>query len=143
SFLGMVMNFGIRLLGSSPKLQALTKLALIETLGQVKGDLSKVQGLPPEMKKLVRVLIQSRNQAVMDDLATELKGLVQSIAIFYGAGHMPDMEQRLKRDFHYRPVEEIWLTAISINPAQAGVTEAEEQMIRSLIRWQTEALQQE
>jgi hypothetical protein len=141
SFLGMVANFGVRLLGSSPKLQALTKLTLIETLGQVKGDLSTLQGLPPEMKKLVQVLIQSRNQAVMDDLAVQLKKPVKSISIFYGAGHMPDMEQRLKRDFHYRPAEEIWLTAIALDPTRAGVTATEQEMIRSFIRWQMESLQ--
>jgi hypothetical protein len=143
SFLGMVMNFGVRLLGSSPKLQALTKLALIETLGQVKGDLSTIQGLPPEMKKLVQVLIQSRNQAVMDDLAVQIKKPVKSIAIFYGAGHMPDMEQRLKRDFHYQPAEEMWLTAISLDPTRAGVTATEQEMIRSFIHWQMEALKPE
>ena len=142
SFLGMVMNFGVRLLGSSPKLQALTKLTLIETLGQVKGDISQIQGLPPEMKKLVQVLIQSRNQAVLQDLATELKKPVKSISIFYGAGHMSDMEQRLKRDFHYRPAEDLWLTAIALQPARAGVTETEQQMIRSFIKWQMEALKQ-
>jgi hypothetical protein len=141
SFLGMVANFGIRLLGSSPKLQALTKLTLIETLALVNGDLSTIQGLPPEMKKLVQVLIQSRNQAVMEDLAVQLKKPFKSISIFYGAGHMADMEQRLKRDFHYRPAEETWLTAIALDPARAGVTATEQEMIRSFIRWQMESLQ--
>jgi hypothetical protein len=143
SFLGMVMNFGVRLLGSSPKLQALTKLTLIETLGQVKGDLATIQGLPPELKKLVQVLIQSRNQAVMKDLALELKKPLKSISIFYGAGHMPDMEQRLQREFHYRPAEELWLTAIALDPTRAGVSATEQEMIRSFVRWQMEALKPE
>jgi hypothetical protein len=87
------------------------------------------------------VLIQSRNQAVMEDLSVQLKRPFQSISIFYGAGHMADMEQRLKRDFHYRPAEETWLTAIALDPTRAGVTATEQEMIRSFIRWQMESLQ--
>jgi hypothetical protein len=143
SFLGAVVQFGVRLLGTSPKLQALTKLALIETTGQLQGDLSQMKGLPPELKKLMLVLIQSRNQAVLRDLKAALKTerTPQRISIFYGAGHMPDMEQRLRNELNYQPVEAVWFTAISVDPVKAGVTEAEIGFLRSVIKAQMEELQ--
>lgn len=142
SFLGKVVQFGVRLLGSSPKLQALTKLTLIETIGQLRGDLSQMQGLPPEMKQLMQVLIQKRNQAVLKDLKAALRqrSSPRSISIFYGAAHMPDMEQRLRKEFTYRPAEEVWFNAISVQPGKAGVTEVELNFIRTLVRAQMEEL---
>jgi hypothetical protein len=144
SLLGTVVQFGVRLLGSSPKLQSLTKLMFIEAIGQLKGDLSQMQGLPPEMKKLMHVLVQRRNQAVLKDLKTALnqKPPVRSISIFYGAAHMPDMEKRLRDECAYRPAEEVWHAAISVEPAKAGVNEMEQNFIRKLVQSQMEELLQ-
>jgi hypothetical protein len=143
SLLGAVVNFGVRLLGTSPKLQALAKLTLIETIAQLEGDLSQLQGLPPEMRKLMQVLIESRNAAVLKDLKVELKKKrpAKSVSILYGAGHMPDLEQRLRRDLKYREADARWLTAISVNPAEAGVSEAEMAFVRGLVKWQMQELQ--
>lgn len=143
SLLGALAKIVVNVLGSSPKLQAITKLALIETLGQLKGDVSQLKGLPPEMSELVKVLIQARNQAVVDDLKAELqkKARPRSIAVFYGAGHMEDLEKRLRSELKYRPAEEFWLTAFSVDLEKAGVTDAEVQLIRSLTKWQMDQLQ--
>ena len=143
TFLGGLAKVVVSVLGSSPKLQAITRLALIETIGQIKGDISQMKGLPPEMTGLLKVLIQSRNQAVVDDLKAELKGKnrPRTISVLYGAGHMDDLEQRLRAQLKYRPVEQFWLTAFSVDLGKAGVTEAEVAMIRSLVKWQMEQLQ--
>src|SRR6185436_19487934 len=103
----------LQLVAESPKLQAITKLALIEAFGALKGDMSQMQGMPEELKQLMDVLIRERNKAVMEDLRAELKSAkrTDSIAIFYGAGHLADLEKRLSRDLHYRPGEQIWLPA--------------------------------
>ena len=144
SFPGAIAKLMVTLLGSSPKLQAITKLALIETLGQVQGDLSQMQALPPEMKNLVQVLIQARNQTVLNDLKAELKRKSPpgSVAIFYGAGHMADLEKRLTHELHYRAAGQFWLTAFAVDLEKAGVTDAELQVIRSFVAWQMEALRQ-
>src|SRR5207249_1728540 len=107
----------------NPKLQGLSKLALIETIAQIKGDPSQLRGLPPQMNQLLEVLVQKRNQKVLEDLKAELKkkaGL-KSIAIFYGTGHMPDLESRLRTELNYRPAEQLWLTAFSVNLARSGI----------------------
>lgn len=58
-------------------------------------------------------LIGQRNKKALDVLRRELAKGKQHVAIFYGAAHMPDMEERLKRDFglHPDPKSLRWLTA--------------------------------
>jgi len=143
SWLGTVMVVVAKLLGSSPKLQGMSKLAIMETVSQVKGDISQLKGMPPEFARLVKVLIDARNQAVMQDLKVELKKKVspKSISILYGAGHMEDMEKRMQSELKYRPADHFWLTAFSVNLEESGLTEADIQMIRGIIQWQMELLQ--
>jgi hypothetical protein len=143
SWLGTVMTVVAKLLGSSPKLQGMTRLALMETVAQVKGDISQLKGMPPEFARLVKVLIEARNQAVVQDLKAELKKRVppKSISVLYGAGHMQDMEKRMQSELSYRAADHFWLTAFSVNLEESGLTEADVEMVRGLIRWQMELLQ--
>jgi len=135
-------QLGLSFLSSSPKLQAFGKLALIEMLGQMQGDPQRLQGLPPQIHDLLTVLIQKRNEKVLRDLkvAAAKTARNSSIAVFYGTGHMPDMEIRLRQQLNYRPVEQIWLTAISVNLAESEISPAEWGFIRSLIRRQFEVI---
>lgn len=143
SFLGSIFKMGVQLIGSSPQLQAITKLTLIETLGQIKGDFSEMRGLPPDMKRLVKVLIEARNQNVVDDLKTEFKAVPRpgSIAVFYGTGHMEDMEKRITRELHYRPDGEIWLTAFSVDARKTGLSPSQLQMVRNIVKWEMDQMQ--
>jgi len=143
SMLGIIVHMGVKLIGSSPKLQALTKVAVIEMFGNLEGDISQAAGLPPGMKNLIDVLIQGRNQVVLRDLKAELPKLRQrdSTAVFYGAGHMHDLESRIRHELNYRPANQLWLTAISVDPGQAGITAAEVRMIQTMVKWQLDALQ--
>lgn len=143
SFLGTLLHAGLKLIGSSPKLQALTKVMLIEILGQLKGDMSQLKGVPPEIQRLLEVIIRERNKVVFDDLKTELRAFSppRSISVFYGAGHMADLERLLRDELKYRPLDEVWLTALTVNTRTAGLSNLEMEMMRSLIQWQMEALQ--
>ena len=142
SLLGMIAQFGMRLLGSSPKLQAMTKLMLIEIFGQLNGDFTKMGAASPEIKELLRVLIESRNQIVLEDLKVELKKdrPPASLAVFYGAGHMGDLQKRLVRELRYRPGTDVWLTAFSVNPSQTGLSASDVNLVRSMVKWQLDAL---
>jgi hypothetical protein len=143
SALGMIVHLGIKFIGSTPKLQAMMKLAMIETLGRFQGDLSEAKGIPPEMQRLMRVIIRNRNDVVLRDLRQQMghthKG--QSISIFYGAGHMTDLENRLVNDLRYRRRGELWLTALAVNTRSAGLSQQELRMVQSLVQWQLDALQ--
>lgn len=145
SWLGAILHVGAKMLGSSPKLKAMTRLMFIEILGQLEGDLTQIQGLPPDMKEVLQVLIRERNKVVVRDLKSALRksNPPSSIAVLYGAGHMDDLQKRLASELDYHPVEDQWLSAISVQPARAGLTAAEIEMIRGLIKWQMESLQKE
>jgi hypothetical protein len=143
SFLGTLLHAGLKLIGSSPKLQALTKVMLIEILGQLRGDLSQLKGVPPEIQRLLEVIIRERNQVVFDDLKAAIRAPSppRSISVFYGAGHMADLERLLREELRYRPADEIWLTALAVNTSAAGLSTFEMEMMRGLVQWQMEALQ--
>jgi hypothetical protein len=138
SFFDSVLQVGLRFLGASPKLRALGRLALIDVIGEIQGDFSHLHGMPPEMQQLLEVLLERRNQKVVSELKTDLSllGKHDTIAVFYGTGHMPDLEKRLGQQLHYRSVAEHWFTAFSVNLAKAGVSESERQSVRNLVKLQ-------
>jgi len=138
SAFGKVLKGVMQLIGDSPRMQAMMKLALIETLGVLRADPSRMKGLPPDMQKLLEVLIRERNKVVVEDLRRELKRARRgtSIAVFYGAGHLPDMEMRFRNELKLRPAEDVWLPAFSVNTARAGLSNFELTFLRSIIRSQ-------
>ncbi len=56
-------------------------------------------------------LITDRNEKALGVLTEQIEAGKKKIAIFYGAGHMPDMAKRLADDFHLRRGETRWLKA--------------------------------
>ncbi|MEX2288158.1 MAG: hypothetical protein WD648_13775 [Planctomycetaceae bacterium] len=56
-------------------------------------------------------IITERNKKALKVLRDEIDGGKKSLAIFYGSGHMPDMEKRLIADFDLQLKETRWLTA--------------------------------
>lgn len=56
-------------------------------------------------------LIKGRNAKAFEILREELEAGRQTVAVFYGAGHLPDMAERLESEFAMTPVETTWLDA--------------------------------
>ena len=135
---------------ASPRLRATVQLVMIETLGGVEGDLGDVKGLPPELRRLMDALINERNRVVVTDLRRAVAGWKADrrdrsgrgpgIAVFYGAGHMVDLEERWTRELGYQPVAEEWRPAFSVNPQAAGLGEAEVRFARSMVREQLKGI---
>jgi hypothetical protein len=136
SLLNALIRVAIPFLATSPGLQGVTKLALIEVLGQIDGNPANISGLPESAKQLLVVLLDHRNQRVMDDLQRELLHMRKhdSAAILYGVAHMPDLEQRLRTRLHYRPAETHWLTAFEVDSEKAGISAAQIRFLRELLR---------
>ncbi len=61
------------------------------------------------------VIVTERNRVAMNVLRDELKKKKRRIGIFYGAGHMPDLEKRLGR-LGFRKVREEWILAWDLEP---------------------------
>jgi hypothetical protein len=144
SFLGSLVKLGVQFIGANPQLQAITKYTLIEAVGRLKGDMSDLREMPPDMKQLIQVLIQARNNKVISDLKIELKRVPRkgSIAIFYGTGHMANMEEKLETELHYRPAGDVWLTAFSVDLQKSGISPGEALMLRNMVKWQLDQMQQ-
>jgi hypothetical protein len=136
SFFDTLLQTGLRMLGASQKFQALSKLALMDAIDDIGGDPGRVSGLPEDIKSLLEILIERRNERVIEDLKSDLPevGRGGSISVFFGTGHMPDMERRLRKELHYRPDGQIWLTAFGVDLDRAGVSEKEREFVNDLVR---------
>ncbi|MHC4080898.1 MAG: type II secretion system protein GspG [Planctomycetota bacterium] len=90
------------------------------------------------------VIIGERNQVVVDDVKAILAGEpeVESIAIFYGAAHMPDLARRLDEQLGYRPAGAQWFTAFEVNLAASALTPQQLKSLRRMIRMQLRQMQQ-
>ena len=145
SFVAALVGAGMKLIGSSPKLQAMMKLMMIEVLGRFEGDMSQFQGLPPEWQRLVEILIRARNDAVIKDLQVELgkRSPPKTIAVFYGAAHMEDLERRLTRELNYRPSREEWFSAFSVDLQKTQISDAELKFVQGFVDWQMQMLKQQ
>ena len=56
-------------------------------------------------------LIKGRNAKAFKIMKEELDEGKQRVAVFYGAGHLPDMAERLEADFGMRSKKTTWLDA--------------------------------
>jgi hypothetical protein len=139
NFLGKALSF----FGKDPKFRALMKLAIVETFGSIEGDVTRLaKASGPGMEKFMRVLLEDRNAIVFRDLRKVLKGKnpPDSIVVFYGAAHMPDLENRLVKKLGFRPDGNEWLAAFGVDPKKAGLSAIEVELVRKMIRMQIQKI---
>jgi len=88
------------------------KKMMLTTLGEGGNQIANLAG-----DEFERVIIQKRNQIVIEDLKQVLKDRagLESVGLFYGAGHMADMQDRLVKQLDYKPVSTLWLPAITVD----------------------------
>ncbi len=109
--------------GDSPDLDLISALFSDDRPRRLKIALAKQLA---EMESLMvsfggengTVLISDRNKRTFDVLRTQIKAGKKKFGIFYGAGHLSDMNDRLRKDFGLEPVEITWLTAWDLAPKQ-------------------------
>jgi len=109
------------------------KVLLIEML----GDESVLEiGFSQFDEGFAEVIIDERNQIVIDDLKQliERETPLESVAILYGAGHMPDMARRLGEQLGYEPNGARWLRAIEVDLTESAVSETDVKRLRLLVR---------
>lgn len=63
-------------------------------------------------------LITERNKKALEVLQRQLNEGKSRVAVFYGAGHLSDMERRLVQDFGLQKTHQQWLTAWRIDPSR-------------------------
>ena len=135
SLLGRMASLALGFIKSNPRLAASVKVMMVDVLGSEDA----VSIGPAEMKKMMGVILKDRNDVVLQDLRAVLAGEQRKdVAIFYGAGHLADMEEKLVRDFGYTRESEKWLEAISVRPTDAGMTREEAKSMREMMKKQVE-----
>lgn len=112
---GQLLNFVLTQAASRPALSNILRGAVITALSD--PNIRK-KSVTPDSVKLESIIIIERNKIVLADLKALLKTSkrlpkpIHSIALFYGAGHMENIEQHLVSDLGYRATNTQWLTAI-------------------------------
>ncbi len=124
---GLVLGF----IRANPTSQAMAKLLMVEVLGHADELMAQAGGAGAMMK----VIVLDRNEAVFDDLKKVISSepAVHSVALFYGAGHLPDMERRLTKEMGYTFTEDRWFRAIDMDLKALGIDPAQARVIRESI----------
>ncbi|MFK7962317.1 MAG: hypothetical protein AB8G96_17540 [Phycisphaerales bacterium] len=111
------------------------KVMFVEMLGDESVFDSGMQQLDPAFGE---VIIDVRNQRVIDDLAAVLtRGpeRLETIAVFYGAGHLVDLGERMEDQLGYEATGDVqWLPAISIDLKSSPVSERQLRQIRMMVK---------
>lgn len=89
------------------------KRSLAPMLGEAEALIDEIEGEDGT------VLVTERNKVVMAILDRELNRGRREVAIFYGAGHFPDLERRLLADGFQRQAG-VWITAWEIAEPKPG-----------------------
>jgi len=120
------------------------KIVLIEMLG---NETIMEQSFNQFGEAFTDVIINQRNAVALDQLRRIIaeKKNVESVAIFYGAGHMADFHQRLIDEFNYTALPEAttWRSAIGVNLRTSNLPPAQiEHMRRAMRRMLEQSMKQ-
>ncbi len=134
SFEARVAGLFLSLIGTSKTLSAAVKVVMLESLSNTEASFDAF-GTSEALRAVQKVIIDDRNRIVLDDLkrviATESDK--KSIAIFYGAGHMPSFERSLRDEFCLTPVADAWTPAMRVDPKETGLSKAEWKRVRDMV----------
>jgi hypothetical protein len=128
---GELLEKLLTMIGGSPQFQALARQIMIEVLAEP----DTLDQLGERFDSVMEVLVVDRNRIVLDDLRRALAAgdAGESIALFYGAGHMDDLEQVLVGELNYQPSETVWERAMVANLAETGLAPAQLNFIRAML----------
>jgi len=131
---GMLLRFLQMLDGMyDGAISEMVKVLFIEILGDEEMIKASMKQFGADF---ARILISERNQIVIDDVARilETQPEVESIAILYGAAHMPDMAERLTEQLAYQEDETDWLRAIEVDLTESHIDTRQLMQMRSMVR---------
>jgi len=133
-------SFGSKLLGfllgfveRDPQMAMMIKMMLVETVANADALL---EAQPGAIGAFMKVIVVDRNTAVLDDLrkVIDSEPEISRVALFYGSGHLPDMEARLEKDFGYRFEKDTWFTAMDLDLASTPGGQKQAEQMRRMIR---------
>ncbi|MDZ4744210.1 MAG: TraB/GumN family protein [Verrucomicrobiota bacterium] len=66
-------------------------------------------------REYFRIILEERNQKVVEAIETALKSGKKNIAVFYGAMHLPGIQESLIKDFKAKETGKVWVNAWKLN----------------------------
>jgi hypothetical protein len=95
------------------------KFLLAQELGKIEDLLA---GIEEGKDGKGSVIVTERNKKALRVLKDKLRRGKRKLGIFYGAAHMPDIEERLVRELGFQKLDEKWLVAwdVSSKPKPEG-----------------------
>lgn len=133
---GRLVGIMLGFIKANPQMAFAMKMMMVEMLANADETLrSQARAGGMDLEKMMKVIINDRNEAVFEDLrkVLETEPNLRSIAIFYGAGHLPDMEQRLL-GMGYRFDRDEWFTAIDLDLSRQPGGAAQATQMRQMVR---------
>ncbi len=130
---GRMATVAVRLIGASPRMREVFKAMIVETLADAERAMASQ---PAAMQRMMQVILHDRDEVVLHDIGRVLEesGRYGSIAVIYGAAHLPGVEKGLRERFGYTPVATKWVPAIRVDLEAAGFSEREAQMMLRTMR---------
>ena len=90
-----------------PSIKEALKIFLVEKLAKVDTILASTMDATT-----LNVLLGARNKSIEDvyEKTISVPDPPKSVAIFYGAAHMPDVQKAMAAKYGYKPAEQTWFT---------------------------------
>lgn len=133
SVMGKMAGMLIGMLSASPESRAMLRVMMIETVAH--ADAVMAAKLPADLNKVMGVILEDRNRVVLADLKKliDTEPGVKSVAIIYGAGHLPGVERALVADLGYTPAGDTWRTAMEVDTKDGAITAAQIKTFREMV----------
>ncbi|MAO22701.1 MAG: hypothetical protein CMJ35_13215 [Phycisphaerae bacterium] len=130
SFSAKIAGFVLGFVARSPQLSSMMKLVMMDMLALV-----ETTNIMEQQEAMQAVIVDGRNDVVIEYLKDTIAKHPNyaDIAIFYGAGHMPGLEEALV-EMGYEPAGDTWAQAMTVNPKDTGLNEGQVKMMRNMIK---------
>lgn len=131
SFQAKAIGFMLKFVERSPTLSSMMKLAMMDMLALV-----ETTDIMEQFDGLSTVILHGRNDIVVQYLKAELQAHpgYDDIAVFYGAAHMPGIEEVILTDMGYEFDSNIWAQAMAVNTKGTGLSPQQIEMMRNMIK---------
>lgn len=131
SFQAKLMGFALKFVARSPMMSSMMKLVMMDMLALMESSEMLAQ-----FDAIEKVILHGRNDTVIEYLTKELAKDNQGkdIAIFYGAAHMPGIEESIINDLGYEFESDTWTQAMSVTTEDTGLSAGQIKMMRKMIK---------
>ena len=131
SFQAKIIGFVLKFIERSPTMSAMMKLVMMDMLALVEST-----EMLSQFEAIEQVILHGRNDIVIEYLKEALASNpdARDIAIFYGAAHMPGIEEVILDELGYAFESNTWTPAMRVNTKDTGLSDGQIRMMRRMIK---------